>query len=162
MSLETIGGRAARVAHHAAETSDPETALVAVIRRGRRRDRIQRVAAGAVIIALLAGIGVAVLIVRGNKDDAPTLSDLSGTQLRIPIEADLPDGFRLVRNHPWALGLDARCDLTAEQPWAGFSIDRPDGVIDPETQEVLPMPDDSRTGCGRIPQLTSWPSGPSR
>ena len=142
MSIDTIGTRAARAAHDVARTSDPGTALGAVIRRSHRRTRTQRVAAGAVIVALLAGIGITVPLLRDAGEEAANISELSDPNLRIPIVVGVPDGFRVVVDDPWALGLDAQSDLTSEQPWVGFFIDRPDGVIDPATGEVLPLPDD--------------------
>jgi hypothetical protein len=142
MSLDTTGSRAAQIAHQVARSSNPETALDAVMARSHRRDRVRRVAGGVAIVALLAGVGIAVPLLRDAGEEAASISELSDPNLRIPIVVGLPDGFRVVRDQPWALGIDARDDLTAEQPWAGMSIDRPDGVIDPETLDILPLPED--------------------
>jgi hypothetical protein len=141
MSLETAGQRAALMAHDIAEASDPDAALMAVLHRSRRRDRARWVAGVGAVVVLLAGIGVAVPLMQDARDDAPPLSELSDPNLQIPIVVGVPEGFRVIRDYPWELTLDARDDLTASQPWGGFTIDRPDGIIDPETQEVVPLPE---------------------
>ena len=142
MSIDTLGERAAQASHDVAGRSDPDAALSAVLRRSHQRDRGRRVAGGVAVLAVLAGIGIAVPSLRDAGEEAASVSELSETNLRIPIVVAVPDGFRVVRDEPWQLVLDAREDLTAAQPWGGFTIDRPDGVIDPETQEVLPVPAD--------------------
>jgi hypothetical protein len=142
VSLDTIGSQAAQAAHQVARSSDPDAALGAVIDRSHRRDRVRRVAGGVAIVALLAGIGIAIPFLRAAEEEAASISALPDTNLQIPIVVGLPDGFRVVRDEPWSLGIDAREDLSAQQPWAGMSIDRPDGVIDPDTLDILPLPED--------------------
>jgi hypothetical protein len=152
VSLDTLGERAAQASHDVAGRSDPDAALGAVLNRSRQRDRGRRVVGGVAILALLAGVGISIPLVREAGEEAASVSELSDRNLRIPIVVGVPDGFRVVRDDPWQLVLDARDDLTAAQPWGGFTIDRPDGVVDPETQEVLPLPADLagwvRTGSG--------------
>jgi hypothetical protein len=142
MSLDTAGQRAALMAHDIASASDPDSALAAVLDRSRRRDRIRWAAGAAVVVVLLVGIGVAAPLLRGLGDNVRPISELPDTNLQIPIIVGVPEGFRAVRDRPWALLLDARDELTSEQPWPGFTIHRPDGVIDPQTQEVRPLPGD--------------------
>ncbi len=147
MSIDTIGSRAARAAHHAAAP--------ATRNRPRRRHPPQssagpdqRVAAGAVIVALLAGIGITVPCSRTTRMTRPTLSDSRIANLRIPIEAELPDGFRLVvttRGHSASMPMP-----TSLRTALGRILHRPARRGHrPGDAGGAPLPDDLATGCAR-------------